>query len=175
MSMLEIVTYPDNFLRRHAIPVKNIDGKIQEMIENMAFTMYKASGVGLAAIQVGCDKSIIVYDIAPAEEKRSLCALINPKIISSGENTISGSEGCLSVPDFRADVKRATSVLVEGFNGEGSPLRIEADGMLARVLQHEIDHLNGILFIDHISALKRELYKRRVKKEIKKKMKLRKK
>ena len=81
MSMLEIVTYPDNFLRRHAIPVKNIDGKIQEMIENMAFTMYKASGVGLAAIQVGCDKSIIVYDIAPAEEKRSLCALINPKII----------------------------------------------------------------------------------------------
>ena len=170
MSMLEIVTYPDNFLRRHAKPVENIDGKIQEMIENMAFTMYKASGIGLAAIQVGCDESIIVYDISPAEEKRSLCVLINPKIVSSGETTILGSEGCLSVPGFKADVKRVTSVLVEGFNSEGSPLRIEADGMLARVLQHEIDHLNGILFIDRISALKRELYKRRVKKKLRKKL-----
>ncbi len=169
MSILEIVTYPDNFLSRHAKPVKNIDGTIQELIENMASTLYKAPGIGLAAIQVGYDKSILVYDISPAEEKRSLHVLVNPRIVSSEGTTISENEGCLSVPDFRSDVKRAASVLVEAFDREGNPLRIEADGLLALVLQHEIDHLNGMLFIDRISALKRGLYKRRIKKKLVKK------
>ncbi len=92
--------------------------------------------------------------------------IVNPKIIASKGEILSEDEGCLSVPDFRADVKRASQILVEGVDREGSPLRIEAEGILAIVLQHEIDHLNGTLFIDHISALKREMYKRRIKKKL---------
>lgn len=135
----------------------------------MAETMYDAPGMGLAAIQVGCDKSILVYDVSPPDENRFLQVLMNPKIISSEGEMISENEGCLSVPDYRADVKRAGSILVEGLDKEGNPLRIEAEGFLAIVLQHEIDHLNGTLFIDHISALKRQLYKKRIKKMLKQK------
>ena len=164
MSTLIVLTYPDNFLSQSAKPVENINGTIQNMIEDMSSTMYEAPGVGLAAIQVGFDQSIIVYDISPRDEKRSLHVLINPKIISSEGTTISENEGCLSVPDFRADVKRSASILVEGFDRKEKPLRVEAHGHLAVVLQHEIDHLNGMLFIDRISSLKRGLYKRRIKK-----------
>ena len=169
MSTLTVLTYPDKFLSQSAKPVENIDGAIQNMIEGMSSTMYESPGVGLAAIQVGFDQSIIVYDISPRDEKRSLHVLINPKVISSEGTTISESEGCLSVPDFRADVKRSASILVEGFDRKEKPLRIEAHGHLAVVLQHEIDHLNGILFIDRISSLKRGLYKRRIKKILKQK------
>ena len=169
MTLLEILTYPDKFLRKTTKPVENIDGTIQNLIDSMAFTMYKAPGVGLAAIQVGLDKSILVYDISPAEEKKSLQVLINPMIVNSEGETISENEGCLSVPDFRADVKRAVSIQVEGFDREGKELQIEADGILATVLQHEIDHLNGTLFIDRISPLKRALYKNRIKKQLKRK------
>lgn len=169
MSTLTILTYPDKFLGQSAKPVENIDGTIQNMIEDMSSTLYEAPGVGLAAIQVGLDQSIIVYDISPRDEKRSLHVLINPKIISSEGTTISENEGCLSVPDFRADVKRSASILVEGFDREEKALRIEAHGHLAVVLQHEIDHLNGILFIDRISTLKRGLYKRHIKKILKQK------
>lgn len=169
MSTLTVLTYPDKFLSQSAKPVENIDGAIQNMIEGMSSTMYESPGVGLAAIQVGFDQSIIVYDISPRDEKRSLHVLINPKVISSEGTTISESEGCLSVPDFRADVKRSASILVEGFDRKEKPLRIEAHGHLAVVLQHEIDHLNGILFIDRISSLKRGLYKRRIKKLLRQK------
>jgi peptide deformylase len=169
MTRLEILTYPDKFLKQPTKPVENIDGTIQNLIDNMALTMYKAPGVGLAAIQVGFDGSILVYDISPGEEKKSLQVLINPKIVTSEGLTISENEGCLSVPDFRSDVKRAVSILVEGFDREGKELRIEAEGILATVLQHEIDHLNGTLFIDHISPLKRALYKKRIKKQLKQK------
>jgi len=168
MSMLNILTYPDKFLRQPAKPVENIDGTTQKMIEDMSFTMYNSKGVGLAAIQVGFDNSLIIYDVSPSEEKRSLQVLINPKIIESNGRIISEKEGCLSVPDLNADVKRAKSILVEGFDRDGNPRRIDAEGYLAIVLQHEIDHLNGILFLDHISALKRELYKRRIKKKLRK-------
>ncbi|MEA3428793.1 MAG: peptide deformylase [Thermodesulfobacteriota bacterium] len=169
MSILTVLTYPDKFLSQPAKPVKNIDGTIQNMIKDMSSTMYEAPGVGLAAIQVGFDQSIIVYDILPRDEKRSLHVLINPKIISSEGTTISESEGCLSVPDYRADVKRSASILIEGFDEKEKPLRIEAHGFLAVVLQHEFDHLNGILFIDRISSLKRSLYKRHIKKMLRKK------
>jgi peptide deformylase len=169
MAILTVLTYPDNFLSQSAKPVENIDGTIQDMIEDMSSTMYEAPGVGLAAIQVGFDQSIIVYDISPRDEKRSLHVLINPKIISSEGTTISESEGCLSVPDLRADVKRSASILIEGFDRKEKALRIEAHGYLAVVLQHEIDHLNGILFIDRISSLKRGLYKRRIKKMLRQK------
>ncbi len=169
MSKLEILTYPNNFLLEPTKPLDNIDGKVQEMIDDMAATMYDAPGIGLAAIQVGWDKSLLIYDIAPRDESRQLNVLVNPRIIASEGDILSEDEGCLSVPDFRSDVKRASRILVEGVDREGSPLKIEADGLLAIVLQHEIDHLNGTLFIEHISALKREMYKRRVKKQLRKK------
>jgi peptide deformylase len=166
MSKLEILTYPNKILLHPTKPLENIDGEVQEMIQNMARTMYEAPGIGLAAIQVGWDKSLLIYDISPRDENRDLKVIVNPKIIASEGEILSEDEGCLSVPDFRADVKRASQILVEGVDREGSSLRIEAEGLLAIVLQHEIDHLNGTLFIDHISALKREMYKRRIKKQL---------
>lgn len=169
MSTLKIVTYPDKFLSRPTQPVKNIDGEIQKLIKDMAETMYQAPGVGLAAIQVGVNQSLLIYDISPKDEKRALKVLINPRIVLSEGSTLSEDEGCLSVPDFRADVKRASAVIVEGYDRNEKPLRIEAEGFLSVVLQHEIDHLNGILFIDRISSLKRAIYKRKVKKNIRKK------
>ena len=169
MATLEILTYPNKFLSRPTNPVENIDGKIQDLIKDMAATMYQAPGIGLAAIQVGHNKSLLVYDVSPKDEKRSLQVLINPRIISREGTMISEEEGCLSVPEFRADVKRSASILVEGYDREGKPLQIEAEGLLSLVLQHEIDHLNGILFIDHLSSLKRQMYKRRIKKSLRKK------
>jgi peptide deformylase len=169
MEPLNILTYPDKFLSEPTKPVENIDEKIQNLIKDMASIMYQAPGIGLAAIQVGINKSLLIYDIAPRDEKRSLQVLINPRIVESEGTTISEDEGCLSVPDFRANVKRSASVLIEGVDSKEKPLRIEAEGLLAVVLQHEIDHLNGILFIDRISSLKREIYKRRVKKNLKNK------
>ena len=169
MANLEILTYPNTFLSRPTKPVENIDGKIQDLIKDMASTMYDAPGIGLAAIQLGHNKSLLVYDVSPKDEKRSLQVLINPRIISKEGTIISEEEGCLSVPDFRADVKRSASILVEGYDREGKPLRIEAEGLLSLVLQHEIDHLNGVLFIDRLSSLKRQMYKRRIKKNLRKK------
>ena len=169
MSKLEILTYPNNFLLNPTTALEDIDGKVQEMIDHMAATMYEAPGIGLAAIQVGWDKSLLVYDISPREESRQLNVLVNPRIIAGEGEILSEDEGCLSVPDFRADVKRAARILVEGVDREGNPQRIEAQGLLAIVLQHEIDHLNGTLFIEHVSALKREMYKRRIKKQLRQK------
>jgi len=168
MAILEIITYPDKFLSQPTRPIENIDGDIQDLIEDMAATMYQAPGVGLAAIQVGVNNSLLVYDVSPRDQERCLQVLINPRIISSEGSIISEDEGCLSVPDFRSDVKRAASIIVEGYDRNEKPLRIAAEGFLAVVLQHEIDHLNGILFIDRISSLKRGIYKRRVLKNLKK-------
>lgn len=167
MTVLDILTYPDKFLKKQTTPVENIDGALQTIFDNMATTMYQAPGVGLAAPQVGIGQSFIIYDISSKEEGRDLHVLINPKIITREGEIVSESEGCLSVPDFRADVRRAERVLVEGVDREGNPLRFEAEGLLAIVVQHELDHLDGTLFIDRISALKRQMYKRRVKKEMK--------
>jgi len=169
MSVLEVLTYPDKFLRQPTKAVENIDGRIQKLIDNMAETMYDAPGAGLAAIQVGFDKSIIVFDSLPGETEKSLQVLLNPRILKRDGEIISENEGCLSVPDFRSDVKRSSLVLVEGIDREGNPVKIEAEGYLSIVLQHEIDHLNGILFINRISSLKRELYKRRIKKKLREK------
>jgi len=166
MSQQRILTYPDTILLKPTEPLKNIDGQVQQMIDSMAETMYAAPGVGLAASQVGWDKSLLIYDIAPRDDHRELHVLINPRIVESEGEMISENEGCLSVPDYRADVKRAERVLVEGVDREGRPVRLEADGLHGIVLQHEIDHLTGKLFIDRISSLKRELYKRRVKKAL---------
>ncbi|MGA9535968.1 MAG: peptide deformylase [Desulfobacterales bacterium] len=164
MTKLEILTFPNKFLQQPTQPVENIDEDIQKLVADMAETMYDAPGVGLAAIQVGSDKQVLVYDEKPTESDRGYGVIINPKVVETEGQIISENEGCLSVPDFRSDVKRAARIVVEGVDRDGKSLRFEADGFLAIVLQHEIDHLNGTLFIDRISALKRELYKRRMKK-----------
>lgn len=168
MEQFKILTYPDENLRRLSKPIENIDGSICSIIDRMASIMYAAKGVGLAAIQIGIEKNIIIYDVEQENGNRSLQTLINPKIISMSGEKVSENEGCLSLPDFRANVKRSAVVAVEGLDREGNALEFEAEGLLAVVFQHEIDHLNGVLFIDHISALKRTLYKKRVKKKLRK-------
>jgi len=167
MAMLNIVTYPDKFLKQPTKPVENIDGALQELIDNMGETMYQAPGVGLAAIQVGIDQSMLIYDISSPDEERSMNVLVNPRIIESEGDVLSENEGCLSVPEYRSDVKRFASILVEAYDRDEKPLRFEAHDFLSIVLQHEIDHLNGKLFIDRISALKRQFYARRVQKQLK--------
>lgn len=167
MAILDIVTFPDKFLKKPTEPVENIDGALHDIIHNMGETMYQAPGIGLAAIQVGIDKSMLVYDISPAEEGRSLNVLINPRIVESEGEVLSENEGCLSVPDYRSDVKRFASIMVEAVDQDGNPMRFEAHDFLSIVLQHEIDHLNGRLFIDRISPLKKQLYARRIKKQLK--------
>ena len=167
MAELRILTYPDKFLKTKAAAVENVDGKMQQLIDDMAETMYRAPGVGLAAIQAGVDQSLLVYDISPREDGRHLHVLINPKIISAEGSVVSEEEGCLSVPEYRADVNRYTSILVEGYDRDEKPVRLEATDFEAIVLQHEIDHLNGVLFIDRISSLKRQLYRRKRLKQLK--------
>jgi peptide deformylase len=166
-DILNICTFPDPILRERAEPVENIDEDTQKLIENMAETMYGAPGIGLAANQVGELKRILIYDIAPRESGRNYSTLINPEIISS-EGSIVHEEACLSVIDFSAEVVRKSQINVRGLDRHGNPVDIEAEGLLAICLQHEIDHLDGFLFIDHISSLKRSLYKKRLKKMLKK-------
>ena len=167
MAILDIVTYPDKFLKQPTKPVENIDGALQEIIDNMGETMYQAPGVGLAAIQVGIDQSMLIYDISPQDEERSMHVLVNPRIIETEGEILSENEGCLSVPEYRSDVKRSASILVEAYDRNENLLRFEAHDFLAIVLQHEIDHLNGTLFIDRISPLKRQLYAKRIQKQLK--------
>lgn len=167
MAILKILTYPHNFLRKITRPLDNIDGDVQKIIENMTLTMYEAPGVGLAASQVGIDKQLLVYDSTPGEETSTPRVLINPRIVDSEGEILSENEGCLSVPEYRSNVKRSSLILVEGLDRDGNPLRFEAEGFLAIILQHEIDHLNGKLFIDHLSSLKRQLYKKKIKKMLK--------
>ena len=163
MAILPIHTLPDPVLRQKAKKVRSIDNSIQKLVADMLETMHADPGrAGLAAPQVGISLRVIVIGIPEQED----IILINPEIVKrNGERLI--DEGCLSVPDFRSDVKRASQILVEGLDREGKPLRIEAEGLLAVVLQHEIDHLNGTLFIDRISSLKRQMYKRRIQKSLK--------
>lgn len=164
---IKIYTYPDSALRVMADPVENIDEDIQQLINSMAETMYVAPGVGLAATQVGEPKRILIYDISPKDEGRNLSVLINPEIILA-EGEIIYEEACLSVIDFSAEVARNAKVKVRGVDRDGNPVEIEAENLLARCLQHEIDHLNGVLIIDHISSLKRSLYRKKLMKILKK-------
>ena len=164
---MKIYTYPAPVLRVTTELVKNIDEGIQKLVEKMAETMYAAPGVGLAANQVGELKRVLVYDVSPTDTDRSLSVIINPEIVLA-EGDIIQEEACLSVIDFSAEVSRKAQVKVRGVDRDGNPVDIEAEGLLARCLQHEIDHLNGVLFIDHISSLKRALYNKRLKKMLKK-------
>lgn len=168
MALLDILKYPDKFLRRTAAPVAEINDDIQQLIDDMAETMYNEPGVGLAATQVGRDARVIVYDISGDLEKGQYEVLINPEITSQEGVFVTEKEGCLSVPDYKANVKRYARVTVKGLKRDGQPVALEAQDMAAAVFQHEIDHLNGTLFIDRISRLKRDMYKRRIKKQMRK-------
>jgi len=164
--MIEIVTYPDPVLKKRAELVENIDGDIQDLIDNMSKLMYQSSGIGLAANQVGVKKRVIIFDINYKEKGKDLTVLINPKIIVA-ENKIEFEEGCLSVPDFQGKITRKKYVQVQGVDRNGKSIDIEAEDLAAICIQHEIDHLNGTLILDHVSNLKRNLYKRRVEKLMK--------
>lgn len=163
MAILEIKKYPDEVLKIKASPVDEINGNIKQLIDDMIETMYNANGIGLAAPQVGVSKRIIVVDTSPRQENQSLIVLINPEIINY-EGEIISEEGCLSVPGFITRLQRKQKVFVKGLDKNGKEIEIEAEGLLARALQHEIDHLEGILLIDRISPLKRELFRRKYKK-----------
>ena len=167
--LLDIVKYPDPFLKNICKPVERVDASIRPLCADMAETMYAAPGVGLAAPQVGKDVRILVMDPSGPEERRDLRVLINPELEPRGEIIVSAQEGCLSVPlDFRADVKRHERVLVRAQRLDGTTFEEEWDGYPAIIVQHEFDHLQGTLFIDHIGRLRRSLYDARVKKWMRK-------
>ncbi|MCX7988734.1 MAG: peptide deformylase [Thermodesulfovibrio sp.] len=163
MAVLEIRKYPDEILKKKALPITEIDKNIQKLIDDMIETMYKANGVGLAAPQVGVSQRLIVVDTSSREENQSLIVLINPEIINS-EGEVLSEEGCLSLPGFTTRLKRGEKILVRGLDRKGKEIEIYAEGLFSRALQHEIDHLNGMLLIDRISPLKRELFRRRYQK-----------
>jgi peptide deformylase len=164
---MEIVTYPDPVLKRRALQVDNIDGEIKSIIDNMSTLMYQSSGIGLAANQVGVEKRIIVFDIDYKEKGKNLTVLINPEIIVA-EDKIEFEEGCLSVPDFQGKINRKKFVQVKGIDRDGKSITIEAEDLTAICIQHEIDHINGTLILDHVSHLKRSIYKRKIEKLMKK-------
>jgi len=162
MARLDILTFPDPRLRLRARPVDQVDAKVKRVVDDMFETMYAAPGIGLAAIQVNIPWRIVVIDTS--EHKDAPLCLINPEILSRvGEEQM--DEGCLSVPGFYESVTRAERIRARALDREGQPLEFDADGLLAVCVQHEIDHLDGKLFVDHISALKRQRIRRKLEKD----------
>jgi peptide deformylase len=156
MALREILILPDKRLRLVSEPVKKITAEVRKLVEDMFETMYDAPGVGLAAIQVGAQQRIVTVDVAKKDEPKAPQVFINPEIVSTSAETAVHEEGCLSIPEFYDDVERPAQVRVRYLDIDGKSQEIEADGLLATCLQHEIDHLNGVLFIDHLSKLKRD-------------------
>jgi len=155
MSIRPIIVLPDKRLRLVSEAVAKIDGEVKKLVADMFETMYAAPGVGLAAVQLGVPKRVVTIDATRGEEKKQPIALINPEILwSSGEKSVL-EEGCLSIPDFTDEVERPARIKARFLDLEGRTIEAEAEGLFARVLQHEIDHINGVLFIDHLSKLKR--------------------
>lgn len=164
MAILEILHYPDPRLRNKAEPVTQVDAEIQQLVKDMFETMYEAPGIGLASIQVNVPKRVIVVDVSENHDQ-PLC-LINPEIIEKeGEETM--DEGCLSVPGFYETVQRAEQIRFRALNEEGEQFEMGADGLLAVCIQHEIDHLDGKLFVDYISPLKRNRIRKKLEKDTK--------
>lgn len=166
MVVLDIKKYPDRILKKKAVPVTTFDLELRRLIDDMIETMHAAPGVGLAAPQVGVSKRLAVIDVSIKGEDIPLLVIINP-VFTLKEGSIEFEEGCLSVPDYTSKVKRAERVVVRAQDGEGKEIEIDTDGLLAIVLQHEIDHLDGILFLDRISPIKREFFKKRFQKSMK--------
>jgi peptide deformylase len=163
MACLEICTHPDPVLRKRASDVQKVDRALRKLIDDMAETMYDAPGVGLAANQVGKLARLLVIDLQKPDYENGLIALVNPKIVAA-KGQITFEEGCLSVPNYFAEVKRFNEVTVRGLDQDGRPVEIEASGLLAVVLQHEIDHLDGKLFVDRLGPIARDIFRRKWKK-----------
>ena len=161
MPVLAVRIYGDPVLREKAAPVTGVDDELRALIASMRETMKAYSGVGLAANQVGVLKRVLVVDVPLDDERRAQLALVNP-VIAKREGTEVGEEGCLSIPGVWEDVSRARAVRVEALDEQGQAIAVEADGYLARALQHEVDHLDGILFVDRLSALKRQFLKKQL-------------
>ena len=165
MSAIKIVTFPAPILREKARLITNVNGALQEFIDRMVETLYQVPGLGVAAPQVGESLRLFAYDMTLKKgEKQKLTVLMNPEIVES-EGEIIEEEGCLSIPEHWEKVKRAARVQVRGIDREGKEIRFEAEGLHARLIQHEIDHLNGVLMLDHLSSLKRNILLRKIKKE----------
>jgi peptide deformylase len=166
MALRQIRTYPDPVLREKTKHVERIDSSIERLIKDMVETMHAAPGVGLAANQVGVPLQLAVIDLSSREDKEQrhpLLVIINPEILVM-EGSVIEEEGCLSIPDYAEKVNRAARVTVRAQDRTGKQFELEAEGLMAKALQHEIDHLNGLLFVDRLSPLKKSLFKRRFKK-----------
>jgi peptide deformylase len=167
MAKRPIITLPDPILRQVSRPLERVDDDVRQLVEDMFETMYAAPGVGLAAVQVGVPLRLIVLDAAEEGEERQPLAMINPEILSFGEEKRVYEEGCLSIPDVRVEIERPASVHVRFLDIEGRPQELKAEGLLATAIQHEIDHLEGRLIIDYLSRLKRDIIVRKFKKQAK--------
>ena len=156
MALRDIIVLPDKRLRQVSDPVQAVDAEVRALVDDMFETMYKAPGVGLAAIQVGVAKRVVTVDTAKKDEPKQPQVFVNPEVVWTSDEKGTYEEGCLSIPEYYEDVERPTQVKVRFMGLDGKTQEVEANGLLATVLQHEIDHINGILFIDHISKLKRD-------------------
>ncbi|ABC89234.1 peptide deformylase protein [Rhizobium etli CFN 42] len=157
MTIKPLIILPDPVLRQLSKPIERVDADLQRLADDMLETMYDAPGIGLAAIQIGVPRRMLVIDVSREGEEKQPQVFINPEIVKSSDDRSVYEEGCLSIPDYYAEVERPATVSVKYLDREGKEQMVEADGLLATCLQHEIDHLNGVLFIDHISRLKREM------------------
>ena len=164
MPQKKIVIEPDPILRKESKPVEKVDDELRRLLDDMLETMYAAPGIGLAAVQVGILKRLIVIDISKDKDKKEPLFLINPKIISKSEQTSTYEEGCLSLPGHFAEIERPAECQVKFINYEGKEEELKADGLLATCIQHEIDHLNGKLFIDYLGPIKRSFITKKMKK-----------
>jgi len=162
MSALSLITAPDPRLKLRSTPVERVDDDLRRLVDGMLQIMYQAPGIGLSAIQVGVAKQVIVVDVARDDEPPTPLHLINPKLVWFSEQGVVMSEGCLSLPEHFAEIERPARVRVEFLDAHGRPQSLEADDLLSRCIQHEYDHLDGILFVDHLSALKRNMILRKL-------------
>lgn len=166
MARLDLTIVPDSLLRQVAQPLSNIDETVRTLLSDMADTMYAAPGIGLAAPQIGISKRLIVMDCAPDESSPDLWKMINPEIIAQSDEMAKMEEGCLSIPGYKGEVKRPAEVKVRYTDETGNVQEMIATGLLAACVQHEIDHLDGILFTDHLSRIKRDIIWRKIQKEV---------
>jgi len=157
MTIKPLIILPDPILRQASKPIERVDADLQRLADDMLETMYDAPGIGLAAIQIGVPRRVLVIDVSREGEEKQPQVFINPEIVKSSDERSVYEEGCLSIPDYYAEVERPAVVSVKYLDRNGKEQTVEADGLLATCLQHEIDHLNGVLFIDYISRLKREM------------------
>ena len=165
MALKQILTEPNKILRQKSVVVEKVDGELQKLMDDMLETMYAAPGIGLAAIQVGVPKRVIVMDLSRQEEPKNPMFFVNPEISNKSENNSIYEEGCLSVPGQFAEINRPNSCLVKYLDYYGQPKEIKAEGMLATCIQHEMDHLEGILFIDYLSKLKKSMIVKKLSKQ----------